>query len=195
MKPIETDRLLLRPFVVEDAEALHREIYSDLEVVRYYSGKGVLTLEQTRQHILEHLGEWSEETLGRHAVFLKEDGQLLGQVHLNWYVNTFNRWSEESDPRFNSLEVELAFAVGRRYWGKGFAFEACQAMIQYAFVDLRLKRLVGGAMTPNLRSVNLQRRLGYRVEKNLAPAPSDDPRWSDPGWVTILDNTLLHKKR
>ena len=195
MKPIETDRLLLRPFMVEDAEALHREIYSDFEVVRYYSSKGVLTLEHTRQHIIEHLGEWSRETLGRHAVFLKEDGEFLGQVHLNWNVNTFYRWSDEPDPPFNLLEVELAFAFGRRYWGKGFAFEACQAMIQYAFVDLRLKRLVGGAMTPNLRSVNLQRRLGYRVEKNLVPPPTDDPRWSDSGWVTILDNTLLHTER
>jgi RimJ/RimL family protein N-acetyltransferase len=189
MKPLETERLLLRPFVVEDAEALHREIYSDVEVVQYYSGKGVLTLEQTRQHIVEHLAEWSNDTLGRHAVVRKQDGEFLGQVHLNWYVNTFNRWSDEADPPFNSLEVELAFAFGRRYWGKGYAYEACQVMVRYAFVDLRLRRLVGAAMSENLRSVNLQRRLGYRVERNLAP--TDDPRWSDSGWVTILDNDLI----
>src|SRR5262249_2936973 len=72
MKPLETERLLLRPFVVDDAEALHREIYSDEQVVRWYSSKGVLTLEQTRQHLVDHLREWSESDLGRHAVVLKE---------------------------------------------------------------------------------------------------------------------------
>jgi hypothetical protein len=43
-------------------------------------------------------------------------------------------------------------------------------------------------MTENGRSVNLQRRLGYRVERNLARRT--DPRWSDGGWVTILENQL-----
>jgi RimJ/RimL family protein N-acetyltransferase len=188
---METERLLLRPFVLEDAEALHREIYSDEAVVRMYSSKGVLTLEQTRQHLVDHFREWADSDLGRHAVILKESGEFLGQVHLNWYVNSYMRWSDEPDPPYNALEVELAFAFGRRSWGKGLAYEACQAMIRYAFADLRLPRLVGGAMTGNVRSVNLHRRLGYRVEKNLAPPPAHHSRWVDSGWVAILDNNEI----
>jgi RimJ/RimL family protein N-acetyltransferase len=69
---METERLLLRPFVVEDAEALHRGIYSDEQVVRWYSGLGVLSPKQTRQHVVDHLREWAESELGRHAVILKE---------------------------------------------------------------------------------------------------------------------------
>jgi ribosomal-protein-alanine N-acetyltransferase len=178
MKPIQTERLLLRPFTLDDAVDLHREIYSDFEVVRYYSSKGVLTLQQTRQHLADHLAAWSEGELGRHAVILREGEQFLGQVYLNFYVNTFNRWAAEPNPPFNPLEVELAFGFGRRFWGLHYAHEACRAMIRYAFDELKLRRLVGGAMAENLRSVNFQRRLGYRVEPNLA----------EPGFVTILDN-------
>jgi RimJ/RimL family protein N-acetyltransferase len=181
MKPIQTAQLLLRPFTLDDAEDLHREIYSDVEVVRYYSSKGVLTLEQTRQHLAGHLAAWSEDELGRHAVILREGEQFLGQVHLNGYVNTFYRWAAEPNPPFNPLEVELAFAFGRHFWGKGYAHEACRAMIRYAFDDLKLRRLVGGAMAENLRSVNFHRRLGYHVEPNLA----------EPGFVTILDNDRI----
>ena len=80
MKVLETKRLLLRPFILEDVVGLHQEIYSDSEVVRYYSGKGVLTPEATLQHLTEHLASWRDEELGRHAVVLKENGTFLGQV-------------------------------------------------------------------------------------------------------------------
>jgi ribosomal-protein-alanine N-acetyltransferase len=180
MKSLETPRLLLRPFTLEDAEDTYREIYSDIEVVRYYSSLGVQTLEQVRARIASYMGAWESEELGRHAVILKEGSVFIGQVHLNGYVNSYARWKDEPNPPFNPLEVELAFAFGRRYWGQGYAFEACQTVIHYAFDDLRLKRLVGGAALENERSVNFQRRLGFRVELSINP--------DSPGYVTILDN-------
>ena len=184
MKILETERLLIRPFVLEDTEALHREIYSDEEVVRYYSSKGVLTLEATRQHLIEHLASWREEELGRSAVVLKEIGTFIGQVHLNADVNSFARWSAEPSPTYNNVEVELAFAFGRRFWGQGYAFEACTALIDYAFNDLRLRRLVGGFHGNNTRSRNLHQRLGYTIEPNLHPG-------EELNYVAILNNFLL----
>jgi ribosomal-protein-alanine N-acetyltransferase len=166
---------------IDDPADLHRETYSDSDVVRYYSGKGVRTFEDTRQYLADHLVVWQENELGRLAVVRKEDGQFLGQVHLDCYVNTFNRWQEEPNPTYNTLEVELAFACGQRFWGKSYAFEACQAMIGYAFGTLKLRRLDGGAMRENVRSIALHRRLGYRVESSL----------DGTGYVTILDNYLI----
>lgn len=180
MKTLETPRLLLRPFALEDAEAAYREIYSDVEVVQYYSSLGIQTLEQVRARIASHMGAWASDDLGRHAVILKESQLFIGQVHLNGYVNSFARWKDEPDPPFNPLEVELAFAFGRPFWGQGYASEACHAVIRYAFDDLRLRRLVGGAHPENERSINFQRRLGFRVEPCINPA--------SPGFVTILDN-------
>src|ERR1043165_5829023 len=178
MKTLETPRLLLRPFTFEDAEDAWREIYSDVEVVQHYSHLGVQTLEQVRIRIASFMGAWASDELGRHAVILKESQAFIGQVHLNGYVNSYARWKDEPDPPFNSLEVELAFAFGRRYWGQGYAFEACQAVIRYAFDDLRLRRLVGGAALENERSRKLQERLGFRVETNT------HPDW--PGYVSVL---------
>ena len=180
MKTLETPRLLLRPFTLEDAEDAYREIYSDVEVVQHYSSLGLQTLEQVRTRIASFMGAWASDDLGRHAVILKESRAFIGQVHLNGYVNSFARWKDEPDPPFNPLEVELAFAFGRRFWGQGYALEACQAVIRYAFHDLRLRRLVAGALLANERSVNFQRRLGFRVELSINPA--------SPGYVTILDN-------
>jgi RimJ/RimL family protein N-acetyltransferase len=84
---------------------------------------------------------------------------------------------------FGSIEVELAFAFGKPYWGQGFAYEACLAMIDYAFLQLKLPRLVGGAMAGNSRSINLHRRLGYTV----VPDPLDEKFM-----IAILVNQRLH---
>jgi|SRR6266545_171493 len=181
MRMLETERLILRPFTLADAGDLHREIYSDLHVVQYYSGKGVMTVAQTQQYLADHVVAWQEDDLGRLAVVLKTTDQLLGQVHLDAYVNRFYRWKDEPNPPYNVVEVELAFAFGRQFWGQRYAYEACQAMIGYAFRDLKLRRLVGGAQLENSRSIRLQRRLGYRIEDSL----------DGPGYVTILDNDLI----
>src|SRR4026208_1730014 len=98
MKPWDTPRLLLRPFTIEDAEAAHSEIYSDIEVVRHYSSLGVQTLEQVRARIASFMGAWESDELGRHAVILKEGHVFIGQVHLNGYVNSYERWKDEPDP-------------------------------------------------------------------------------------------------
>ena len=91
---------------------------------------------------------------------------------------------QDAPERNNSIEVELAFAFGRRFWGKGYAFEASTALIHYAFGDLRLRRLVGGFFGPNIRSRHLHERLGYRIEPNIHPNAKDE-------YVAILDNFLI----
>jgi ribosomal-protein-alanine N-acetyltransferase len=177
---LQTDRLWLRPLTMDDLVDWHREIYADPEVVRHYSGRGVETVEQAQQRLVGHLAAWREDELGRLAVVLKASGEFLGQVHLDAYVNRWYRWADEPDPPANVMEVELAFAFGRRFWGQGYAFEACTAVIGYAFGELNLRRLVGGAHQDNARSHRLQRRLGFRVEPNLRPGADTV--------VTILDH-------
>ncbi len=184
MKVLETERLLLRPFTLEDIDGVFQEIYSDNEVLRYYSSKVDMTREATLQHITEHLASWRDEELGRHAVILKENETFVGQVHLNGYVNSSNRWSAEPSPAYNAVEVELAFAFGRRFWGRGYAFEACTALIHYAFNDLRLPRLLGGFFGPNIRSRKLHQRLGYAIEPNLHLDEKGN-------FVAILNNFLV----
>jgi RimJ/RimL family protein N-acetyltransferase len=162
---METERLLLRPFTPEDMDGVYQEIYSDPEVLRYYSGKGVRTREEALQHVTEHLACWREEELGRHAVMVKATGAFVGQVHFNSYVNSFARWNAEPSPDYNTIEVELAFAFGRRFLGQGYVYVARTALIYYAFGDLRLRRLVGNFRGPNIRSRNLHHRLGYHNER------------------------------
>jgi RimJ/RimL family protein N-acetyltransferase len=185
MNPIETDRLVLRPFTMEDLEDVHREVFADPEVCHFYC-RNTKPREETAEWLAYRITEWQYSQFGRLAVVLKNSRAFLGLVGLEAYVNAFSRLPEEPDPRHNELEVELSFAFGKRHWGQGYALEASQAMVCYAFDTLKLRRLLGGATLENERSRKLQERLGYRVVRNA------HPDW--PGYVTVLENDTIPRE-
>jgi len=176
MEPIETERLVLRGFEMSDVDATHRQIYSSSEVWGPRSRSGVESAVAMAMYMAASPDDvpWTKR-----AVVLKDKGELIGSVRLSPSPNSFYRWEEEPDPPYNPVEVELAFAFGKDYWGKGYAYEASLAMIDYAFNRLRLPRLVNGTGGDNLRSIALHQRLGFRMFSAL---PNGD------GIVAVLDN-------
>ena len=184
MGPFETDRLILRNMEAADVPLLKELIYSDREVWGQYSGLGdkPALLEKA---FANHVSQGDDAEFGRQSVVLKASGQTIGQVHLDPYVNVWYRVAGDLETPVSNIEVELAFAFGRAYWGQGYAFEACQALIGYAFDELKIPRLVGGAKAANDRSVRLQQRLGFDVYENEDP---DAPGRST--WVSVLNNPL-----
>lgn len=182
MKVMETARLLLREFRESDYDDILSNVYTDRDVWGMYSSIGDKP-EEIRRRFLNRCYQPSSAEFGFRAAELKATGQVIGQVHLEPHVIQEPVIPGGPPSPFGSIEVELAFAFGKPYWGQGFAHEACLAMIDYAFLDLKLPRLVGGAMTGNNRSINLHRRLGYTV----VPDPLDDKFM-----IAILVNQRLH---
>ena len=176
MQTLETERLFIRAFTIEDVDVALQEIYTGSEVW------GPKTREQVSDGVVMAMlmarspddGAWAKR-----AVVLKDSGTFIGQVRLSPSHNYFYRWEEEPNPQYNELEVELAFAFGKRFWGQGFAYEAGNAMVCCAFDELNLRRLVNGTGDDNLRSIRLHRRLGFQLFRAL---PNND------GVVAVLNN-------
>ena len=181
MKSFETERLLLRAFTRDDEE-IHRQVFSDPEVCRYYCGE-TRTLEQTREWLIHRMWQAKGDDLGCLAVVHKADQALMGLVALQAYVATWIVWEDDPQARFSKVEVEYSYALGRAYWGKGYVSEAGRALIEYAFKELRLARIVTNIDSENTRSIAVVKRLGFRITQNLNPA--------SPGIVAILDNTTM----
>jgi [ribosomal protein S5]-alanine N-acetyltransferase len=182
MKILETERLLLRPFTDDDTE-VHRVVFSDLEVCRYYCGK-TRTEEETREWLIHRRWQTrNEDELGFLAVIRKADERIIGLFALqvlaaNWLVLE----GEENSP-YAPLIVELSYALGRDYWRQGYGTEAGQALIDFAFLEMRLPRLVNGIDEANTPSIRLAEKLGFRRVKNRHPEHG--------GFAWVLDNTLL----
>jgi RimJ/RimL family protein N-acetyltransferase len=184
MQALETERLLVRPFTLEDIPDAQREVYASPRVWGPRSQEYVIDSVTTAMLMAKGDGfPWAKR-----AVVLKEGNVFIGQLRLDPYHNWTYRWEEEPRPLYNTLEVELSFAFGTPYWGKGYAYEASRAMITYAFKELRLPRLVGGTGPDNVRSINLHRRLGYSIYKAI-PLPEHE-EWGE-RIVTVLNNNCL----
>lgn len=194
MGPFETDRLLLRQMQIEDIDAIRLLIYSDEEVWGQYSGYGD-NHPELESRLIYHSHQPQSSTFGRLVAVLKSTGQVVGQVHLDPYVNSYGPVPGDLPSPYFTIEVELAFAFGKEFWGKGLAYEACQCLVDYAFKTLKLPRLVGAAAHDNERSVNLQKRLGYEVFRDShseTDGVTPDLK-KDLGWVTVLKNPLLQE--
>lgn len=180
MGPFETERLLLRRMEAADVPVLQDLIYAEQEVWGLYSHLGNQPAELASRFIY-HCHQPLSSEFGRLAVVLKATQQPIGQIHLDPYVSDDLLIPGAPPPPFRQIEVELAFAFGKAYWGQGLAYEACLAMIEYAFKTLHLPRLMNGTRKDNHRSVRLQQRLGYRVLPNTPPE-------GDEWLVLVLEN-------
>lgn len=89
----------------------------------------------------------------------------------------------EFDPAYP--EAELTYALGRDYWQQGYANEMGKALIAYGFAQLGLGRIIQGVLADNDNTINLMRRLGFRIEKGLRPSQV----------VGILDNTVYRSDK
>lgn len=146
---IETARLQLRQFVIDDLDRLSR-IYRNPEVMRYV-GKGTRTREETQSAIVSLIKHYQHD-FGIWAVVYKDDSQLIGLCGLCFLDNT--------------SEVELGYLLDKPYWGKGLATEGSHASLRYGFEVVKLERIVAIAKPENLASRRVMEKVGMKYEKN-----------------------------
>ena len=148
MPEIETARLQLRQFTLDDFDDLFR-LYSDPEVMRYLS---LRTREQTQASLCKHIQHWQEHNFGMYAVIDKQSGNMIGRCGLGFLDNT--------------PEVELGYVFDKSYWNMGLATEASKATLNYGFEEVKLNRIVAIAKPENIASVRVIQKVGMKYEKD-----------------------------
>jgi RimJ/RimL family protein N-acetyltransferase len=150
---LETDRLLLREFVEEDAEAFF-ELNSDPEVVRFVPDKPLLSVEQARQLLVDHpISDYRKHGFGRGACILKSTGEQIGFAGL--------KYLEELG------EVDVAYRLLPRHWGQGFATEVALASVRFGFANLGLRQIIGLVMPENTASARVLEKTGLRYVETV----------------------------
>lgn len=146
---IETARLLLRPLRREDEAAL-ATVLSDAETMRWYPRP--FTGDEVREWIERQLGRYSSGT-GLLGLVEKQTGRLIGDCG--------PVWQEVEDRR----ELEIGYHVNREHWNQGFATEATRAVIDYAFENLGVERVVSMIRPENLASRRVAEKNGLTLER------------------------------
>ncbi len=127
---VQTPRLILRKFRHDDLDELCR-LYEDSDIRRFFP-EGVLSRAQTNAELDWFLnGGWpAHPELGLWAAIHRQSNRFIGRCGLiPWTID-------------NQVEIEIAYLLAKEFWRQGLASEIGAAIVQYAFTDLGLKRLI-----------------------------------------------------
>ena len=142
---LETDRLVLRPWKPEDAEALYQ--YAKDPRVGPRAGWPVHSSVENSREIIETV--FTAE--GTFAVVLKETNRPIGCIG---YMRNANLPTKAD-------EVELGYWLGKPYWGQELIPEACRALIHYCFETLECSRIWAGYYNRNRNSCRVLQKCGF----------------------------------
>ena len=138
---LETTRLIIRNFVPKDAADLH-EILGDARTMQYCEPP--YDFAKTEQF----LQNFCVERGGGLAAAEKSSGKVIGYILF-----------KEISPG----EYELGWFFNRKIWGRGYAYEACCAVIDYAFRVRKADKIIAETID-TVKSLGLMKRLGMRLE-------------------------------
>lgn len=150
---IETDRLLLRPFTLDDIEPSY-ELNLDPEVSRYTADGGIVSKDEIEKRIIKDvLGDYQKYGYGRFAVEEKASGHFIGFAGLKYLPDM-----EETD---------LGYRFMRSYWGQGLATEAGTACLKFGFDSLHLQRIIALVLPQNIASIRVLEKLAFKYELEI----------------------------
>ena len=146
---IETQRLILRPWCLEDAEALY-EVAKDPRI-RSQAGWPAHTSVDNSREVIEAV--FMNDTT--YAICKQDSDRVIGCVGL--------MIGECSNFKLPSNEGELGYWMGVPYWGHGYATEACRALVDWGFSELDLEKIWAGAFEDNTASQRVQEKCGLTL--------------------------------
>ena len=172
---METNRLIIRPFVKEDADDLYAYLSRE-EVVRY-EPYPPFNREQAAEEAVRRANDPNF-----HAVVLKAENRVIGNLY--FAPGDFDTW-------------ELGYVFHDAYWGHGYAAEACRALLTQAFTQGNVHRVIAMCNPENIASWHLMERLGMRREGHLRKNiwffkdENDRPVWQDTYEYALLREEFM----
>ena len=148
---LETDRLILRKALMEDAEPMFQNWASDPEVTKYLTWPNYEKID-TAHTILNHwIGEYAKPDFYQWMIVLKELEEPIGSI---------------SVVRLNDsiAEAEIGYCIGKPWWHKGIMTEALSAVINYLFAEVGMNRISARHDTRNPHSGGVMRKCGMQYE-------------------------------
>lgn len=142
---IETERLVLRPVTLSDAEDLFE--YASDEETSYYVFDRHASIEKTEEAIVDY---FMTDPFGKFGIELKETGKFIGTIDLR-----------VKDEKHRAI---MGYVLNKAFHGKGYMTEAAEAVLRYAFTILELDCVAALHDDRNTASGKVMERLGMQKE-------------------------------
>jgi RimJ/RimL family protein N-acetyltransferase len=158
---LKTPRLLLRSFTIADAPTVHRFASAYEIAAMTLSIPHPYTVEMAEDWIQTHLEHWQAGMGVNFAIALRQTGELFGSVGIGI----------EPD-----RTAEMGYWIGVPFWGRGYATEAAQALLDFGFRDLGLTRIHAAHFLNNPASGKVMHNIGMR---HIGRYPNYVVKWGE----------------
>jgi RimJ/RimL family protein N-acetyltransferase len=181
--PLQTQRLLLRPFAATDFDAL-LAIHSRADVARYlyWDPRTAAEVRETLDAKVRATAIVAEGDSVSLAAVLREGDELIGDCSLRW---------ASAEHR----QAEIGFVFHPDHHGHGYATEAAAALLALAFEELRAHRVFGRLEARNAASARVLERLGMRKEAHLVENEHIKGEWQSEVVYALLEREWISRRR
>lgn len=171
---IETDRLILRRYVIEDADAMYKNWASDSEVTKFLTWQPHSSVEVSRGIIENWLKEYSDEKYYQWAIVLKDNGNEpigdISVVHMKEDISM----------------VHIGYCLGRAWWRRGIMSEALKAVMDFMFDTVEVNRVESRHDPMNPNSGKVMQKCGMKYEGTLRSADRNNQGICDACYYALL---------
>ena len=151
---LETDRLILRRFTIEDAESIYRNWAMDKDIMSYINRPAHNSLEDSIGTLREWVANYNNPDFFQWAVTLKGQDEPIGCI-------------SGMDYNPNLKFVTLDYCIAREYWNKGLMTEGLREVVRYLFEDVKINRIEGRHTKENIAPGRVMENSFMRYEYTL----------------------------
>ena len=170
---IVTDRLLLRAFTYDDADQMFRNWASDEEVQHNYGEPAYGTLEAVQELLAKVIAKYDDGYFYRWVITERETGECVGMAAY-FLVDQGNHFGE------------IEYCIGKAFQGKGYATEACRAVIRYGFEKIGFNKVQICCRPANVASNKVIDKCGFTYEGTLREYFYRDGKYEGRKFYSIL---------
>ena len=173
---LETDRLILRQFTIDDANAMYNNWANDPEVTKYLMWPHHTNVEVSKNVLLDWIYHYKEEDYYQWAIVLKDNGnEPIGSMSV-----------VHKDDRIEM--VHIGYCIGKKWWKQGITSEALSVLLKFFFKKVGINRVELRHDPRNIYSGKVMLKCGLRYEGTCREAD-----WNNQGKCDCMLYALLAK--
>lgn len=162
---LHTDRLILRPFTMEDVDAAFRNWESDDQVTKYLRWSTYTDPAETAVVMQQWVDSYADPTFYQWAIVPKELGEPIGSISV-------------VDMNERAQKVHIGYCIGSQWWGRGYMPEALARLIRFFFEEVKAGRVEAMHDPNNPASGRVMQKCGMTYEGTLRKSD-----WNNQGIV------------
>lgn len=170
---IETKRLLLRRFEIEDAAAMYHNWASDQEVTKFLTWPAYTSVDDAEKTLREWLFSYQNSSFYQWAIVPKDLNEPIGSISV-----------VGMDEKTETMEI--GYCIGRKWWHQGITAEALKAVVDFLFDQVKANRIQARHDVNNPNSGLVMKKCGMQYEGTMRCAAINNQGLCDMSYYAVL---------